>query len=382
MKIQGLLQWVEIDKAAVTHNLQQFRELIGEKKKLLAMVKANAYGHGMVEISKILVDAGVDWLGVHSLEEGIILREKGFDSPVLIAGYVPLSCLKEAVVHDLRLTVYNPETITRLNDIGSKLKKKIFLHLKVETGTFRQGIAADDVIPFVAKLKKMPWLFLEGISSHFSNIEDTTDHSYARLQHANFTDVLDRLEENNIKVPLKHMSCTAAAILFSDTYFDMVRVGIGIYGLWPSKETYVSSLIKEHQTMLLKPVLSWKARVAQIKKVPKGSYIGYGCTYRTLRDTATAVLPVGYYDGYSRKFSNSSYVLIKGKRAPLLGRVAMDFIVVDITDISGVKLEEEVTLLGNERDDKISADHLASLAGTINYEILTRISPHVPRIVV
>lgn len=376
------LQWVEIDRSALTHNIHQFRKQIGEKRKFLAMVKANAYGHGILEVSRIALNAGADWLGVHSLEEGILLRKEGFTCPILVVGYIPLGGLKEAVAQDLRLTVYNFETLDTLSRVCDQLQRKAFLHVKVETGTYRQGIRKEEALLFAKKALAHPFLILEGISSHFANIEDTTDHSYAQSQLQNFNKVIGELKKNKIEIPLKHMSCSASAILFPDTYFDMVRAGIGMYGLWPSKETFLSCRLQKREPLKLKPVLSWKTRIAQIKKVPKGSFIGYGCTYRASRKSVLAVLPIGYYDGYDRGLSNSSYVLIKGKRAPLRGRVAMDFIVVDTTDIRRVELEDEVVLLGKDGEESISADHLASLVGTINYEIVTRINPLIPRIVI
>ncbi len=377
-----LLQWVEIDSSALTHNIHQFRKQVGEKRKFLAMVKANAYGHGILEVSRIAVDAGADWLGVHSLEEGIILRNEKFDSPILVVGPIPLDSLEEAVAHDLRLTVYNYETLDPLSRVCGRLQKKAFLHVKVETGTYRQGIREEEALSFMKKAQESPFLVLEGISSHFANIEDTTDHTYAQSQLQNFKRIVEELEKNKIGIPLKHMSCSASAILFPDTYFDMVRAGIGMYGLWPSKETFLSCRLQKREPLRLEPVLSWKTRIAQIKKVPKGSFIGYGCTYRVSRESVLAVLPIGYYDGYDRGLSNSSYVLIRGKRAPLRGRVAMDFIVVDVTDIPGVELEDEAVLLGKAGEESISADDLASLVGTINYEIVTRINPLIPRIVI
>lgn len=378
-----LLQWIEIDSSALTHNLHQFRKLIGEKRKLLAMVKANAYGHGIIEVSRIALRAGADWLGVNSLEEGILLRKEGFSCPVLVAGAIPLEALKDAVKHELRLTVYNFETIQQLAEISRILKKKALLHIKVETGTYRQGIRKEDVVAYARKAQEFQGLIIEGISSHFANIEDTTDHAYAQLQLENFKGIIQSVEKNNnIIIPIKHMSCTASTILFPETYFDMVRTGIGMYGLWPSRETYLSCLLQKRKPLSLKPVLSWKARIIQIKQVPQASFIGYGCTHKTSRKTVLAVIPVGYYDGYSRSLSNSSYVLIKGKRASVRGRVAMNFIVVDVTDITDVELEDEVTLIGQDGGDAVTADNLASLEGTINYEIVTRISSHVPRIVI
>jgi len=379
---EKILQWVEIDSSALTRNIHQFRKQVGEKRKFLAMVKANAYGHGILEVSRIAVNAGADWLGVHSLEEGILLRKEGFSCPILVAGTIPLDSLKEAVAHDLRLTVYNLETLDPLSKACGQLQKKAFLHVKVETGTYRQGIREEEALSFMKKAREYSCLVLEGISSHFANIEDTTDHTYAQSQLQNFKRIVEELEKNKIEIPLKHMSCSASAILFPDTYFDMVRAGIGMYGLWPSKETFLSCRLQKREPLRLEPVLSWKTRIAQVKKVPKGSFIGYGCTYRVSRESVLAVLPLGYYDGYDRGLSNSSYVLIRGKRAPLRGRVAMDFIVVDVTDIPHVELEDEVVLLGKDGEEKISADDLASLVGTINYEIVTRINPLIPRIVI
>lgn len=375
------MQWVEVDGEALRHNLSEFRRLIGKRRLLLATVKANAYGHGLIEVSSAAQRSGADWFGVHSLMEGIQLRQSGLDCPVLILGYVPLDELESAVQHNLRLTVYSMEAVQRLALLRLARGKKIPLHVKVETGTYRQGIQLEEALPFIKRINAYPNLIVEGISSHFANIEDTTDHSYARYQIENFQKVCKRLEEEGIMVPIKHIACTAAAILFPETFFDMVRVGIGMYGLWPSKETYVSCLLQNREPVHLKPVLSWKARIAQVKKIPKGAYIGYGCTYRTTRETLLGVIPVGYYDGYSRAFSNISYVLIKGQRAPVRGRVAMDFTMVDVTDIPGVKEEEEVVLLGKSGDERITADALASLLGTINYEIVTRINPLIPRII-
>jgi alanine racemase len=377
-----LMQWVEIDQSALTHNIHQFRRLIGKNKKLLATVKANAYGHGMLEVAEIALKAGTDWLGVHSIEEGVRLRQKKMDCPILVLGYASYDQLEQAVEQDLRITVYNPETIECLSELAAQSKSPIRLHVKVETGTHRQGIREEDLLSFVEKIQEHPGLVLEGMSSHFANIEDTTDHSYARTQLDNFRRTVQMLEQQGIEIPIKHIACTAATILFPETYFDMVRIGIGMYGLWPSKETFLSCILQNRKPMKLKPVLAWKTRVAQIKKIPKGAYVGYGCTFRATRDTVLAVLPIGYYDGYSRNFSNAAYVLIKGQRAPVRGRVAMDFIMTDVTDIPDVRVEDEVVLLGEDEGESITADDLAALTGTINYEIVTRINPQIPRITV
>lgn len=376
------LAWVEISRSALEHNVGQFRKLVGRDRILSGVVKANAYGHGIVQVSRLLLDAGVDWLAVHSLDEGLTLREVGIDSPVILLGYAPLSGLREAVQCQLRLTVYNRETAERLGAIADELDKKCYLHLKLETGTQRQGIAERDIAGFLAVLQRHPNLVLEGVSTHFANIEDTTDHSYARGQLESFIRLTGLIEEKGFSIPLKHAACTAAALLFPETYFGMVRLGIGLYGLWPSKETYVSCLQKGDDMPELRPVLTWKTRIAQLKTVPKGSYVGYGCTYRTTHTARLAVLPLGYYDGYPRALSNVGRVLIRGMRAPVRGRVCMNNVMADVTDVPGVALEDEVVLLGKQGDEVISAESLASMVGSINYEIVSRINPLLPRRVV
>jgi len=317
------LQWIELDRAALSHNLKQFRALVGPERKVLAMVKANAYGHGMAQVAALALAEGADWLGVHSLEEGVSLRDQGIQTPILISGYVALSDLEEAVVRGLRLTVYNPEAIERLGRLCQDRRLQAYVHIKLETGTHRQGVDPGKLGAMIEQLRQYPGIVLEGISSHFADIEDTTDHSYARRQLKSFNRSLAELKEKGLRVPLRHMSCTAAAILLPETHFDMLRVGIGLYGLWPSKETYVSCLQQDRDPLELNPVLAWKARIAQVKSIPKGAFVGYGRTFRSTRSTRLAVIPIGYSDGYPRHLSNIAHVLIKGQRAPLRGRVAM-----------------------------------------------------------
>ncbi len=348
----------------------------------MAVVKANAYGHGLLEVTRIALANGVDRLGVNSVEEGTALRDAGVDVPILVLGYVPLAALDEAAARGLGLVVYNRETVRRLGALALRRGRKVPVHLKVETGTHRQGVDTRRVLPFAREILRQPGLVLEGISSHFANIEDTTKHDYPRRQLDTFKAAVRALEAAGIRVPIRHMSCTASTILFPETDFNMARVGIGLYGLWPSKETYLSCLMRKKQPLSLRPVLSWKAGIAQVKRVARESCIGYGCTYKTTRRTTLAVVPVGYYDGYDRGLSNAAHVLVRGRRAPVRGRVAMDFFMVDITDIPGVGLEDEVTLIGADGRERITADDLAALAGTISYEILARINPLIPRVII
>ena len=376
------IERVEIAKRALVGNIGEFRRLIGPRRKFLAVVKANAYGHGLLEVAGIAVAAGVDWLGVNSVEEGTALRRAGIAAPVLVLGYAPLDSLEEAVAGDLRLTVYNRETVARLADLAARLRRTVRLHIKVETGTWRQGVDPKDLAAFVRDIRSRPGLAVEGLSSHFANIEDTTKHDYPRRQLAVYRSAIRDLETGGPRIPLRHMSCTASTILFPEPGFNLARVGIGLYGLWPSKETYLSCLLDRKEPLSLEPVLSWKAGIAQIKKVPAGADIGYGCTYRTTRPTRLAVVPVGYYDGYDRGLSNAAHVLVRGRRAPVRGRVAMDFFMADVTDVPGAGLEDQVTLLGADGRERITAEDLAALAGTISYEVVSRINPFVPRVVV
>ncbi len=374
------LVWVELDREVPDHNLRELRKGLRKGTILCAVVKANAYGHGVKEMIPLLPSA--DWFAVNSLEEGVELREMAEKRPVLVLGHVPLDALQEAVARNLDFTVYNRETLEALAqlDLGSIGPAR--LHLKVETGTGRQGILPSEVKGFVGQLKSVAGAKLVGVSTHFANIEDTLNHDYAQAQLDRFGDVLNILDRLDIKADFIHAAATAAGILFSKTHFNLVRAGIGIYGLWPSRETYLSTLLGHRPVPDLRPVLTWKTRIVQIKNLPEGSYIGYGCTYRATRPIRVAVLPVGYAEGYDRKLGNAAYVLIRGKRAPVIGRVCMNLTMVDISDIPHAGLEEEVVLLGQDGEERVSVETMAEWAGTINYEIVTRISPLFPRRVV
>lgn len=374
------LVWVELDREVPDHNLRELRKGLRKGTILCAVVKANAYGHGVKEMIPLLPSA--DWFAVNSLEEGVELREMAEKRPVLVLGHVPLDALQEAVARNLDLTVYNRETLEALAQLDLDSIGPARLHLKVETGTGRQGILPSEVKGFVGQLKSVAGAKLVGVSTHFANIEDTLNHDYAQAQLDRFGDVLSILDRLDIKADFIHAAATAAGILFSKTHFNLVRAGIGIYGLWPSRETYLSTLLGHRPVPDLRSVLTWKTRIVQIKNLPEGSYIGYGCTYRATRPIRVAVLPVGYAEGYDRKLGNAAYVLIRGKRAPVIGRVCMNLTMVDISDIPHAGLEEEVVLLGQDGEERVSAESMAEWAGTINYEIVTRISPLFPRRVV
>lgn len=371
------LTWVEISRDALSENVRNFRTLIGDGAILCPCVKANAYGHGLKECSKVFMDAGADWLAVNSLYEANVLREAGIDSPIYILGYVDLDSLEGAVDLNCRLVVYGRETIEKLGKIGRAVK----VHIKVETGNNRQGVLSQEVLEFAKYIKSFSNIELEGISTHFANIEDTTEHAYAEQQLARFHAAIRGLESHGIDIPIKHCANSAATIIFPKTHFEMVRPGIATYGMWPSNETYLSYIKEVGGDFALRPAFTWKTKIAQIKTIETGEYIGYGLTYRTGHRTRLAILPVGYYDGYDRGL-NGAYVLINGQRAPVRGRICMNITMVEVTDIAEVRLEDEVVLIGKSGDEEIRAEQFGAWAGTINYEVTTRVNERIPRILV
>ncbi len=373
--------WVEISESAYAANLRFFRRLIGPRVELSAVVKANAYGHGFETVAALAARHGADSFCVHSLDEARRLRRSGFTQDVLIMGPVPPARLGEVVAEDFRLALFDRRTARRLAELTAVGEGRARVHLKLETGTYRQGIDDGELGWFIDFLHSHPRLLVDGVYTHFANIEDTTSHDYAESQLARFGAATLRLRAAGVEPERRHAACSAATLVVPRTHFDMVRLGVSQYGLWSSKETYLSYRL-EHpgEETVLQPVLAWKTRISQLKQVPAGAYVGYGCTYQTTRASRIAVIPTGYADGYDRRLSNQAWVLVRGRRAPVRGRVCMNLTLVDVTDVPDVELGDEVVLLGRQGDQQITADHLASLAGTINYEIVTRINWNLPRV--
>ncbi len=387
VRLDSLNSWVEVSESAYASNLRFFRRLVGPRVELSAVVKSNAYGHGMEIVADLAARHGADSFCVHSLDEALRLRRAGATLDVLIMGHVPLARLEEVVAEDFRLVLYNRESLDRLAAITSATDRRGRVHLKIETGTHRQGIDDDDLGTFLDVLGRHPRIVVDGVTTHFANIEDTTDHSYAGHQLERFENAVERIRAAGF-TPKRHAACSAASLVVPHTHFEMVRLGISQYGQWPSKETLLSYRMAAPRPdplpVTLHPVLTWKTRISQLKQVPAGAFIGYGCTYQATRDSRIAVLPIGYADGYDRRLSNQAHVLVGGRRAPVRGRVCMNLIMVDVTDIPGVELEDEVVLLGRQEpgDQEITAGQLAELVGTIHYEVLARLSPDLPRILV
>ncbi len=379
----GHNSWVEVSKSALIHNLRAFKKELSPGTGLMHVVKANAYGHGLLETLSISESSAglADTYGVHAIEDAVAIRRSGVTKDIYVLGYVNFSRLRDIALFGLIPVVTNIETIHRLSEIASQTGKEIRITVKCETGTNRQGILEEDVSLFAEKIRQSPLLSLDGLSTHFANIEDTSDHTYAQYQMSRFSKFIDLFKEHGLSPKVNHIACSAAILLFSETHHEMVRAGIASYGLWPSKSTYVSKMSHGSSDFSLRPVLSWKTVIGQIKDVKAGESVGYGCSYKAASDSRLAILPVGYYDGYDRKLSNISHVLINGSRAPLRGRVCMNMIIVDVTHIKDASLEDEVVLLGSSGNESVSADTLAEMTGTINYEIVSRINPLIPRIV-
>ncbi len=378
---QDSLQRIELDARALRHNLRLFRRLVSPGTALLAVVKSNAYGHGLAEVAP-LASREAEWLGVHSSAEAKRLRRFGVGSPILIMGFVPAADL-EGLDRDVHVVISSSEALEWIADYRRRSGVSLPVHLKVDIGTKRQGVLREQ-IPDLCRQAARQGVELVGVAGHFANIEDTIEHEFARYQLSLFREALERVEaECGELPPFIHTACSAAALLFRETDFSFVRLGISMYGHWSSRETRLAMMLRDKEAKIeLHPVLTWKSLVGQIQVARTGESVGYGCTWRARRPTRLAVIPVGYADGYSRALGNRSHLLIRGASAPVVGRVCMNILLADITDIPDVAIGDEVVLIGRQGDAEVAVEELASLSETINYEFLARLSPMIPRIVV
>ena len=372
--------WVEVSRSALLHNFSVFSKVLGESK-IFYVLKANAYGHGLEEVAKIFKKNEVEFFAVDNLEEGLLIKSLNIKKPILILGYTPLHNLKKVIKNGFSFTVYSTISLKRI--IKDGLNKKAKIHLKVETGLNRQGVNKNELTEIVKYIKKYKKHFiLEGISTHFANIEDTLDPSYYQFQLKNFKKLILVAEKLGLRPKYRHCACSAAVILYPETYFDAVRIGISLYGLWPSKETKLAYSLKHRSGFKLEPALTWKSIIAQTKNIKRGESVSYGRTWIASKNSKIAVIPVGYSDGYDRGLSNIGRVIIKNCYAPVIGRVAMNMIMIDVSDIKNIKIEDEVVLLGKSGDKEITAEEIAQKIGTINYEVVSRINPKIKRVVI
>ena len=360
-----------IDLDALRANFRQIRAKVGADIRILSMVKANGYGHGAPRIAEVLAAEGSDAFGVATVEEGFELRKAGIRAPILVvAGTYPeqLDLFRE---NRLTPVAHDAESLARLDDGARKRGTTFKIHLKVDTGMGRVGFLPAELASWLPLLKQLRALEIEGVFSHFSHADNVAG-DYTRNQLATFRDVVQRLRTEGILPALIHLANSAATITLPAAYFNMVRPGLILYGIYPSPAMATE--------MSLQPVLSWKSRVLQLKRAPVGTSISYGQTFVTKRESLIATVPVGYADGYPRLLSNVGAMLVKGQRAPVAGTVCMDLTMIDVTDIGGVQQGDEVVLLGRQGKAEISADEMAAWSNTISYEILTSIGTRVPRI--
>jgi alanine racemase len=364
----------EISFDALRHNIQQFRQQLGPDIALMAVVKSNGYGHGAVAIARESVACGIDALGVAFLDEALELRRADITAPILVMGYTSPNGFEIARAHDITLTVYSEESLQAIRAMNPDGERALKVHVKVDTGMGRLGLHVEaDAIAYVQKLMDTPGVVVEGLFTHFASA-DETDKASAMAQYAKFKTIVAHFEEQGITFPIIHAGNSATGIDLPAYTFNMLRLGISLYGLYPSDEV-------DHHALDLQPILRLVTGVSMVKTLPAGSGVSYGSIYVTKADETIATLPIGYADGFTRLLTNKADVLVQGKRVPVVGRICMDQCMVRIADGQGpVEVGEEAVLIGEQGDERITADELAQKLGTINYEIVCMLSNRVPRV--
>jgi alanine racemase len=363
--------WLQVDLEAIAGNLRQVRHIVGPQVSVMAVLKADGYGHGAIRIARTAVNNGARMLGVACLSEGVILRQAEIDSPILVLGYTPAWQAREAVLNNITATVFDLDTARALSRAAGEVGRTACVHIKVDTGMGRLGLLPDQVLPMLHQAIQLPNLDIEGIFTHLS-VADEADKTYTHRQLARFTALLEQIHQAGISIPLVHAANSAALLTLPKARFDMVRLGIALYGLAPSRDTPLPDGFF--------PALTFKTRVAQVKQLPPGSYVSYGNTYRTAGYETIAVIPVGYADGFRRAPAHWGYVLVGGQRAPIVGRVCMDQTMLNVTHIPGVRQGDEVVLIGRQGQEQITVEQVAERLGTINYEVISEILARVPRV--
>lgn len=365
--------WAEIDLDAIGQNVQTFRRLLPVETKIMAVVKADGYGHGAYQVAQRALQEGVTYLGVAFLEEALELREKGITAPILILSSIPERGIPLAVKNHITLTAYREDIIDAIIQSAEELQEKVKIHIKLDTGMGRIGIRdKKELDRLIQRAKEHSLIEVEGIFTHFSTA-DEENIDYLQYQQKNLQDFLEYILEKGIDIPLIHSSNSAAAMFYPDQSKHMIRLGISLYGQYPSEYGKTSGV---H----LYPSFQWKARLSHVKKVSAHTSISYGATFVTHEDSLIGTVPVGYADGYNRLLSNKGFVLVKGKRVPIVGRVCMDQFMVDLTGLEGIEAGEEVALIGKQGDEEITVDDMAEWINTINYEVTCMVSKRIPRV--
>jgi len=366
--------WAEINLDAIAHNVREIRKLIGNHVEMMGVVKADAYGHGVLEVVRTLLDNGVTQLAVSMLDEAIQIRKMGIDVPILILNYTDPARAEEIVENELTQTVFSFDLPQALSDASVKLGKSVKVHIKIDTGMTRVGFMPGyNAVKSIMRISEMPGLIVEGIFTHFASADEReTDYTY--MQFEKFMSLCTELGRVGIHIPLKHACNSGGIIQYPEMHLDMVRPGIILYGLYPSDEVDKSKI-------RLEPAMTLKANVIQVKDVDAGVCISYGRTFRTARKSKIATIPIGYADGYTRLLSNKGRMLVNGEFAPVVGRICMDQCMIDVTDLKHeVKVGDEVVIFGRQNGSSISVEELAAEIGTINYELVCIIGKRIPRV--
>ncbi len=367
------LTWAQIDLKAVAHNIFELRRITDPASKVMAVVKANGYGHGAERVAYTALKSGVDALGVARIDEGISLRRVGFDAPILIFGHTQAAFAAKVLEYGLTVTVHSLESAEEMSEAARSIGKKIPVHLKIDTGMGRIGLLweSEETVSQIIDMVRLPNLEAEGIYTHFA-AADSRDKTSANAQFSRFTDLLNLLAQKGVAFNIRHAANSAALIDMPETHLDMVRPGISIYGFYPSEEV-------NEEKLRLQPAMTLKTRIVQLKKVSAGFPVSYGSTYVAPKPTTIASLPVGYADGLNRRLSSRGEMLVRGMRAPIAGRVCMDQTMLDVGHIPDVAVGDEVVIIGRQGDEEMHADEIANLLDTINYEVTSTVMVRVPR---
>ncbi|MFA7636938.1 MAG: alanine racemase [Monoglobales bacterium] len=373
MNINSRRTWAEVDLGAIENNIKNIKEYVGDNIKVLAVVKADAYGHGSVPVAKRLTENGADYLGVAFVGEAEELRSAGIDCPILLLGYTNAADVEKAVELGVTPTIFHFETAKRFSDAAIKAGKVVKIHVKIDTGMNRVGFECNDKsVEEIVKISKLENLEIEGIFTHFACADEAL-REYTDYQAENFLGFIGKLEKQGINILIKHACNSAGIIGFPEYHFDMVRAGIITYGIAPSEEVDISKLN-------LKPALTVKSTVSRVFDIAPGEKISYGGTFIAQKPMKAAVLPIGYADGYLRALSNKGIVLVNGQYAKVIGRICMDQCIIDVTNVNNINVEDEVIIAGGSHDCPVSFEALAKICDTISYELFCVIGKRVPRV--
>jgi len=360
-----------ISLEAVRHNVRVIQEKIGQDRIVMAIVKADAYGHGMIPVAKAAFEAGAGWLGIATVDEAVCLRETGISKPVLLLGPSFPGDAETLVENNISAAVGSLRILKALNSAAEKMNKSARIHLKVDTGMGRFGFFPDDLIKLFPEIKNNKNLILEGCFSHFA-VSDSLDFEFTRKQHQNMKRFLNTAQKENVSFNFIHIANSGAILQHPDTYYNMVRAGVILYGMLPDTET--------EMTVPLKPVMTLMTKLVELRNIPEGHFVSYGCTYKTTRKSRIGIMPIGYGDGLSRKLSNRGEVIIRGRRSPIVGRVCMDQVMIDLTDIPEAQPGDDILLWGKNGSDELKAEEVSKWAETITYDITCALTPRIPRI--